>query len=246
MNTRRTIPRKNRVVAAGIAAVVLAAVATTLVLGPGTGRDTHRGAVPHPTSAPPPRPRPSGGGPVDVTSLRWRDFHGIALPYTPQAGPRRRDGDLASGYADTRTGAVVAALNIAVRANAQWGPGVFVPTIRRQVVGVDRPALLNGCRSDYQHMAGRAGVSGGDPIGRGYAVEAGYRFVSYSPQAATVDVLTTGPGSDGGTARAATRIQTVWRSGDWRVVAPSGGDWGNTAAAVTGNGTNFTYFHGGR
>jgi hypothetical protein len=30
----------------------------------------------------------------------------------------------------------------------------------------------------------------------------------------------------------ATRIEVLWRDGDWRVVAPPGGDWANSATTV--------------
>ena len=40
------------------------------------------------------------------------------------------------------------------------------------------------------------------------------------------------PGSQGTTVQAATRVEAVWSGGDWRVVAPPGGDWGNAAAAL--------------
>lgn len=86
---------------------------------------------------------------VSLTGLRWSDYHGVRLPSSPAAGPRDISGGLASGYSDTPLGALLAALNIAVRANAQWGPGIFGPTIRDQVTGPDAAALLASCRSAY-------------------------------------------------------------------------------------------------
>ena len=57
-------------------------------------------------------------------------------------------GRLAWGFADTPLGALLAAVNIGVRANAQWGPGAFGPTIRDQVVsGPAVTALLAGCEA---------------------------------------------------------------------------------------------------
>ena len=56
-----------------------------------------------------------------------------------------------------------------------------------------------------------------------------------------VDIVTEGPGTSGGTVLAATRIEVIWRGGDWRVVAPPGGDWGNAATRVTSL-TGYTTF----
>jgi hypothetical protein len=39
----------------------------------------------------------------------------------------------------------------------------------------------------------------------------------------------------------ATRIEILWRGGDWRVVAPPGGDWANSATTVSSL-TGYTTF----
>jgi hypothetical protein len=71
------------------------------------------------------------------------------------------------------------------------------------------------------------------PVARAYAVEEAFRFDGYTADDATVDIVSAGPGDNGTTVRAATRIEVEWLSGDWRVVAPPGGDWGNSAIPVT-------------
>ena len=43
--------------------------------------------------------------------------------------------------------------------------------------------------------------------------------------------------------RATVRVQVTWSGGDWRVVAPPGGDWGN-AAAVLSSLSGYTVFPG--
>ncbi|HEY3684793.1 MAG TPA: hypothetical protein VGL93_17285 [Streptosporangiaceae bacterium] len=141
-------------------------------------------------------------------------------------------GDRAWGFADTAGGAVFAAVHVGVRANAQWGPGVFGPTIKDQVDGTDKPAFLDAVASSYEDLASKAGVAPGAPVGRAYAVEEGFRVESFTPDAATVDVVTAGPGQDGTTVRVATRIQLIRRDRDWRVLAPPGGDWGASAHTV--------------
>jgi hypothetical protein len=175
--------------------------------------------------------------------LSWTDFHGIQLPASAQDGPHHARGGLAWGFTDTPRGALLAAINIAVRTAALWGPAIYQPTITRQVTGPDTAALLRADASDYAQLRAAAHAGAGKPAGRGYAAETAFRFDAYSPAGATVDIVTAGPGSGGTTVLAATRIEVIWRGGDWRVVAPPGGDWDNSAAAVSSL-TGYTTFPG--
>ena len=170
---------------------------------------------------------------IDLTGLRWADFHGIALPASPQDGPRDTRGGLASGFTDTPSGALLAAINIGVRTAAPWGPAIYAPTITRQVTGPDQAALLHNQAAAYGQLRASAHVRPGQPAGRGYAAVAAYRLTAYAPAGATIDVVTAGPGTDGTTVLATTRIEVIWRLGDWRVVAPPGGDWANAATAIS-------------
>ena len=165
--------------------------------------------------------------------MSWADFHGIELPLSAHDGPRDTGGGLAWGFTDTPRGALLAAINIGVRTAALWGPGIYTPTITRQVTGPDATALLNADTSGYHSLRAAAHVPAGQPAGRGYAVEAGFRFVAWSPADATVDIVTEGPGSGGASVLAVTRVEVLWQRGDWRVVAPPGGDWANSAASVS-------------
>lgn len=165
--------------------------------------------------------------------LTWIDFHGIQLPVSAHDGPRSTRRGLAQGFTDTPRGALLAAINIGVRTAALWGPAIYTPTITRQVTGPDAAALLNADTSGYRALQAAAHVPAGQPAGRGYAVEAAYRFVAWSPADATVDVVTEGPGSSGATVLAGTRIEVLWQRGDWRLVAPPGGDWANSATSVS-------------
>ena len=186
-----------------------------------------------------PTVEPVPGGPpqvprVDLAGLGWSDFYGVELPVSPSAGPRYMHGRLARGFADTPLGALLAAVNIGVRANAQWGPGVFGPTIRDQVVsGPAATALLAGCEASYSQESRAAGVTAGQPLGPGYVTEEAFRWEAYSPADAAVDIVSAGPGGQGVTVRAVTRIEVQWSGTDWQVIAPPGGDWGNSAAPLT-------------
>jgi hypothetical protein len=178
-------------------------------------------------------------------NLTWVSFHGMQLPVSASAGPRHTRGGLASGFADIPQGALLAAINIGVRTAAQWGTAIFKPTITRQVTGPDTSALLRAEVTAYAQLRAAAKVRPGQPAGQGYAAETGYRFVAWSPAAATVDVVTAGPGATGTTVLASTRIEVVWLGGDWRVVAPPGGNWANAANAITSL-AGYTLFSGER
>jgi hypothetical protein len=177
--------------------------------------------------------------------LSWTDFHGIQLPVSAAAGPRYARGGLAWGFADTPAGALLAAVNIGVRTAALWGPAIFQPTITRQVTGPDAAAMLRADTSSYAALRAAAHVLAGQPAGRGYAVESAYRFVAWTAGGATVDVVTAGPGTGGATVLASTRIQVVWQRGDWRVVAPPGGNWGSSASVISSQ-AGYTIFPGER
>jgi hypothetical protein len=238
--------RRRRRLAVALAIVLALYVAAAWHHGP--AHATHRThAAPHQKATPSTQARTPGTRHVaaEDAGLRWTDFHGIALPVSAQDGPRHIRGGLAWGFADTPRGAVLAAVNIAVRTAAQWGPAVYRPTIRDQVTGPDAGALLRNDASDYAALRAAARVKAGQPAGRGYAVEAAYRVTAWTPAAGAVEIVTEGPGSGGTTLLAVTRIALTWRRGDWRVVAPPGGNWANAATTATSL-TGYTTFPGER
>jgi len=238
--TRRGRVGRPWLLAAGLvplAALAAAIVAAILLIAAGHVGQADATA---PASAAPTAPRhvaAQDGMPQEpqpgLSSLRWASYGGVELPSSPQAGPRDTAGGLARGYADTPLGALVAAVNIAVRANAEWGPGVFIPVIRGQVTGPDAAALLAGCQAAYSQAASAAHITGGQPLGSADVTEEAFRWVSYAPSGATVDLVSAGPGSAGRTALAVTRIQVTWDGTDWKVIAPLNGDWASAAAVLT-------------
>ena len=180
---------------------------------------------------------------VSLASVRWSDFYGVELPVSAQAGPRTLSGGTAAGFARTPLGALLAAVNIAVRANAQWGPRIFTPVIRGQVTGPDAAALLAGCQAAYDQAAQSAQVTDGQPLGTVEVTEQAFRWVAYTPAAAIIELVSAGPGPQGTTVRASTQIQAVWDDGDWKVIAPPGGNWGNSATELSSL-SGYTVFPG--
>ena len=90
---------------------------------------------------------------VSLASVRWSGFYGVELPVSAQAGPFDTSGGVAAGFAHSPLGALLAAVNIGVRANAQWGPRIFTAVIRGQVTGPDAAALLASCQAAYDQAA---------------------------------------------------------------------------------------------
>lgn len=170
---------------------------------------------------------------VSLASVRWSGFYGVELPVSAQAGPYDTSGGMAAGFAHSPLGALLAAVNIGVRANAQWGPRIFTGVIRGQVTGPDAAALLAGCQAAYDQAAQSGQVTGGQPLGTVDVTEQAFRWVAYTPAAAILDLVSAGPGSNGATVRASVQMEAVWDGGDWKVVAPPGGDWGNSAAELS-------------
>ena len=222
-------------VAAVVAAVASQNYARLRPVSPARTAATHAGPG---TAAGTPASAPAGAGRPD---LRWADFHGIELPVSAQAGPLHMHSGLAWGFTDAPLGAVLAAVNIGVRTAAQWGPGIYQPTITYEVTGPDARALLAADDSDYTALQAAAHVAPGQPAGRGYAVEAAYRLAAYTPRTAAADIVSEGPASNGTTVLAVTRIQLVWQGGDWRVIAPPGGTWASSATTATSM-TGYTTF----
>ncbi|MEU8804894.1 hypothetical protein [Spirillospora sp. NPDC048819] len=209
-------------------AVIAGAALLGLVVPPVVGTEPE--SRPAPAGPPVQAGRLVSAPEVSLAELSWRDYHGVLLPYSGAAGPREVGGDRAAGFARTPLGSLLAAVHIAVRANVQWGPKVFEPTIEEQVIGPDAEALLASTRAAYEELRGDR--PDGAALGRGYVVLEGFRWQGYSPQGASVDLVSAGPGDSDVTARAVTRVQLRWQDGDWRVVGPPGGTWAGAASAI--------------
>ena len=165
--------------------------------------------------------------------FHWFNFYGIDLPVAAAAGPHRIHNGLSGGFTDPPPGAVLAAVNIAVRTSAQWGPGIYRPTITHHVVGPAAGIMLAADNSGYAALRAAAHVPPGQPAGRAYAVEAAYRLVLYTPRSATAAIVSEGPASNGTAVLAVTWIRVRWQRGDWRVVAPPDGTWSRSATTLS-------------
>jgi hypothetical protein len=172
---------------------------------------------------------------VSLAGLSWVDYHGAELPVSRLAGPRDTARGLASGYADTATGALMAAVNIVARTSWQFGPAVFRPTITGQVTGTFAAALLSANQDAWDSGAPEStfGVQGTRQVA--------FSVGEFTLSGATVEIVSGVPGAGN---YAVTQVQVAWLRGDWRAVAPPGGDWANSASQVGPAAGGFTPFPG--
>ena len=163
--------RRRRKLALVLAVALVLAAAALAHHGPAHASHLRDKATAPPTRTPAKTPSTRAPATADASAgLNWIDFHGIALPVSAHDGPHHISGGLAWGFSDTPRGALLAAVNIAVRTAAQWGPAIYQPTIRNQVTGPDASTLLRADASDYAALRAAAHVRPGQPAGRGYAV----------------------------------------------------------------------------
>ena len=210
-----------KMLAITVAALGLLAGILALVLPHGSHAATSRRPV---AASPPENPITPA---ADLSRVLWTGFHGYRLPVSAQAGPQNTAGDLASEFADTPLGALLAVINIAARTAWQFGPAVFGPTIEDQVTGPYQAQMLSEDQDAYAANAAQI------PEIQARSVIVGYQWAGYAPSDATLDIVEAGPVGDGGTTEyVATQVEAQWQNGDWRVVAPPGGDWANTAAQI--------------
>ncbi len=142
--------------------------------------------------------------------VTWNLFQGVALPASGSAGPTRVSGPVYAGYARTPVGALLATAQIGYRYFLTPGNGW------RQVV---REQVLPGPGQDT-FVTNRAKVTTTDVAPGGLGQLAGFRFVTYSPDIAVIQLVSR---FSAGTLQVST--DTVrWFSGDWRLqLQPDGG-----------------------
>jgi hypothetical protein len=220
-----TTTTRTRIFTAVAALAILAGIIATVMSRGGPASPAQPGTPGRsPQASSPPAAAATPVIPVTgVAGLRWVNDQGYLLPESAQAGPSVLSGGLASRFADTPLGALVAMINIAARTAWEFGPAVFQPTIEHQATGPYASEMLSLDQDAYGNGTGQAGGP--------YARITGYQWAGYTPSDATADLAEEGP-VNGVTVYAAIQIQAQWVNGDWRVVAPPGGDWANSATEI--------------
>jgi hypothetical protein len=231
--SRRGRRHRATVVVALLLALPAAAVALLTAVRPQPGTAPGQSPPPPKRDVRVPSPAAGPGSPAAAPPAGWRavTVDGAAVPVSPGDGPARTAGQLAAGFADTPAGAVLAAVNTAVRVSGQLGPVIFGPTITAQVTGSGTRALLNAAWADYaQASTGSRPRRPGGPAGPVTAEVTAFKIDSWTRAAATVTVTAAADGT--ARAQVAVRLQLRWLSGDWRLVAPPGGAFPAAAASA--------------
>lgn len=157
------------------------------------------------------------GAPAGVT---WRLYDTVALPFSAQAGPTQINGDVARCYAHSPTGALLAAVQIAVRYSlaANWQA-----VIAQQVM----PGTGRNVYADQRNGAGIT-IQPGE-----FGQIAGFQFVTYTGALAVVQIVVQLPSGEMQT----TTMTVQWSGGDWRLqLQPDGSPGPNVqqVASLTG------------
>ena len=149
--------------------------------------------------------------------VTWQSFEGIALPYSPTAGPTRTDGAVVAGYAHTPTGALIASLQITSRYIVTPRAGWKTVTLEQVMPspGRDRWINIRGAQDDA-------------PPPQGYAQPAGFRFVTYTPTLAVLQVVFQMRNG----AFSVNTATMAWDREDWRLVVQANGFPGPPAIRV--------------
>lgn len=157
----------------------------------------------------------------DITWERLAD--GSDVPRSREGGPRNFGEAAASGFARSEIGAAMAAIHISIRAAGGLGPKVFEPTIREQVSGENAAAMLARVAQEYESERSRQGIPAGAALPAGSARLAAYKVDTYSPDQATVTVVS--DYASDATKFFGYRVDLQWSGSDWRVVAPPEGSF---------------------
>ena len=213
-------PRQVTILAGGVAVLLLLAASAVSLRG-GSGA-TAALPVPKPSAIPTAASSRSGpgagaspgvGGSAPLLSapqVNWQLFSGVALPYSPTAGPLKQDGPVFSGFQRSQAGALIAAAQLATRYLLTPGSGWRDVVARQVLPGAGRDAYIRA----------RAQVEVNDPPGT-YGQLAGFRIVAYTGDVAVIQQVS----RFSYTGRLQVTTATVkWVGGDWRLeLQPDGG-----------------------
>jgi hypothetical protein len=219
---------------AGIPVMLGAAAGVAFVAASGgtTSASSPPQAGTRPATASPPGdgrvPAPAASTPPQTAGWRDTTVDGAPVPESASDGPSKLTSSTASGFTDTESGAVLAAVNITVRTSGQLGPAVFSPTITSQVTGEWQETLMGAAWQEYQESGSQS--ADGAPSAKATMTVTGFKIGSWSPGSAAVTLAV-----DADSARyeeVTVPVKLTWTGGDWRLVAPASGQYAATPAAA--------------
>lgn len=201
---RAQVWRFRRIIAAAGLMVLIVAAAVVVVVSNGDEASAPPGVTGcHPTDADQQIPQAPPAG------VEWRIVKSVALPTSCTAGPLVVDGDVASCYAHTPTGALIAAVQIGIR-------HVLCDGWKR----VTEQQVMPGPGRDAFEKR-RATITGDSTDPGAYGQVAAYQFAAYTKDTAVIQFVMRF--SDGTMQTSAMTV--VWSNGDWRLrLHPDGVD----------------------
>lgn len=162
-------------------------------------------AGPDPEAAPPPAPGPD-------CSPHWGSAgFGAPVPVSDCYGPREQHDGLASGFEQSRMGAVYAATHLYTRLSSASGPQVYMPTLANQTIGDYQTAL-----SETQQEQGSASPAETTPAHWWYRVSGG----DPASGLVTVDLAGDTPQAQAMGGYAGATVTLRWDGGDWKAQLP--------------------------
>jgi hypothetical protein len=224
----RSFWRPSAITAAAVIALIVVAGVILVVVESTGGHHSSRGAVPAVTTVP--------GGPTSTTSVppttttgagctlptgdqtvpegtpqgvTWQIYESVALPQSPIYGPQHIDGDIARCYAHNPVGALIAATQIAAR--IELAPDVK-PAKEQLVANAGQRAFI---ATQQKALNSGNGVDPGT-----YAQFAGFKYVTYTPAVAVIEVATKTPEA----VLQASTLTVKWMDGDWKLELQPTGD----------------------
>jgi hypothetical protein len=183
---------------------------TTQAASPGATSAGASGCHPTGTDQTVPTSAPAG--------VSWNIVATVALPSSPADGPGVIDGDVARCYSHTPNGALLAAAQIGVR--YLIAPGWLAV--------VDQQVMPGAGRDTYISERRQPAASGTEPAGS-YGQFAGFKFVTYTPANAVVQLVTS---FSDGTMQVAV-VTVDWSGGDWKLVLQPDGSTSPNAQQIS-------------
>lgn len=200
---------------AAAAVVVLAAAGLLVVLLGGGDEQADPAAPPAQPAAPPAAPSTPEGPegdqalPTSAPPVRWELLQQVAVPFSAEAGPREATGPVARDFQRSPVGALLAAWQIDTRRMLTPGEGWRTVTDQQIADGPGKDAFLRA----------RSQVNDPSMSSEELAQLAGFRFVTYTPDSATIQLAS--KSNDG--ALIGTTVTVRWIDGDWRLeLQPNG------------------------
>lgn len=158
----------------------------------------------------------AAAGPKDIpesapAGVTWSLYRNRLVPFSKTVGPTTGKGDIARCYAHTPTGALIAAAQISARYNA--GADWRAVMLALVVPGTDTDAAMV-IRADKAAARETAEPPAEAPNSDRVLQLAGFKFVSYSDDAAVIQLVRSS--IDGG--QLVSALYTVrWFAGDWKL-----------------------------